>query len=1340
MAEDRIIKSAVGDIHMPGKKLPVDTSIEFDPQNPFTIDLGNALPVEQVGFPGTPIEDEPAGFFASAKSEFKQTSTDLAAIHAAQMNVPEKPDLMTQHLYPDVGEMGIYKAPAPGWTPKQEIENMSELDPRYLPVLLGARNEQDFQYRLDDLRSIDQDTKNLENGSTMGKIIGGLIGYSPIGSIENFIPFATIATKAKVGQGFLSNAIKMFPGMLGASAIREGAFEADKTDRSLPEFIKNTFVDAAFASVFFGGLGGAIKSSVNLAEFNKLKDFAKANLNGIGFIYKISEEGEVAGFKAVMMPGEALNAAKLTRAQEQADAAFYKGGLFKVPYLGTGALNLISGNVPGFEYIAGSPLVRLLTSKYPAAAAFANSAFDHFITTVNEATGGVREQSFESKVKQTRAQLTSLYTQMIALHAERNGYEITARPTIGIQNSWNAAKQKSIEALSRQTKSTDYVGKDQFMDEIQQVLHSEVSSEHASVNEAAAMYRKVIDDTYAEYRKAYNLPKDWLPPRTATAYLMRVYDTNYLTTSQGRRQWNEVVSGWLKESDEKIAAHMQPIKEVEEKLANAKASHEALVNSVNVTDKQIRDSQAAKDALRIQKEALENKLSNDLRNNPDLHIHVDDWTAFSADEAAEIKQITKRVDIATAEIKKQKQVISNIKAQAGKRKEQALKSKTINTAKSNMRKSDTGKLLLEKEEAHLAELENELYDEQLKIQERIANGEINQKYYFKEADAQTYKIKDPSNRLKFRDVHESDQARVVAAQAYLDSITNMRPEDIVADVFGRMTGKTSENVLKSRTLPVPDEILYQNNFMSKDLHAKTANYVNYLSKRTHLKTSFSNVTVNGDFNELAVDLLDQHKYAKGLIEDRIVKLEKEHATATGKKKEKLAKELKKENKNFKKEVISFEKTREDIKQLYENRMMGLNKKSDFDSMARRTWMSITAAANLHNLPATQITDLAFVGFQHGIWSFVRDGVYPVLNSMAGMLKTADSEGLRIMAGHLNLGCQDVLNHYADRNWSAELQPTINMGRFVSGVEKYSHFSAATDLSPYIDNGVQHIAGSVIQSRFMELLHKEVAGTLTEKESLYLRKYGIDPKVWAKRMVDSYKQSKGFQTKTGGYISKAWEWQDLEAANAFNTSVFRGIQNTLIWKGMADSPFLADNILGLFFHTFTGWGYAAANRYLIPSLQHPDGELVIKSLFMAGAGAMVSPTRRMARGEQPWPDDMTDSQIAYEAFTDSGLPSTMGNVLNTANFLTGDRLLGDLKNDKFRNRARTGIFGLSDVVSSTAVRISDVLGMANSGINEKDMKTAAHMLPITGSMYGHYVSDKIIEGFGLPRNKRAAQIK
>lgn len=1250
-------------------KINVDSSFEFVPQNPFTIDGSTSQGNENISYPGFPVEEEKTGILKSALLEFKQESTNIHALHAAENKSYEenKPSTQARYLLPEsyLDTKFSYKPTPDGWSPKEEIEKQTNINPAFIPRLLASKNPQDFQYRLNDAIQQQKEDIELANGSTFGKIIGGLVGLSPIGSIENFIPIAAVAAKAKVGSSFLNAMIKAFPGTLAASAVREGAQQMDKQDSSLGDFVKDTFVDAAFGTAFFGSLGAG-KALLNVSEFNRLKDFSKKYLKGVGYEYIVNKEGALTGFKAVDTTGGSIGAAEVTKAQELADSAFYKGGLFKIPYVGTAALHLLSGNVPGFKYLFGSPLIQLKISKYKNANAFADAGFDHFITTEGEAKGGTRPESFESKVKRTRAELTDLKMQTEALYAERNGYAIKNRPAIGVQNSFYASKQKALETLAMDTQKTNFISKDDFMDEAQRVLYSGESHENSAVNKLAGIYRPIIDKTFKEYREAHGLPEDWLPPKTAVSYLMRVYDTGYLNTNEGQKSFISVVSNWLKESDAAIAEHLRPINE-------------------------------AKNA--IEKRRLSDKLSNRMRSDQDLFIHIDDPNALSADEAKQINDIL-------APINSKKEALETLKK--GNKKE--LKEK-------------------------IREAENAIQEEELKLQDKLSSGEVRPNLYYKVPESQMYKLKDPINRLKFRDTYESDFHRNTAAQAYYDSIMNLKPEDIIADVFGKITGNTSENHLKRRTLPVPDEILYNNKFMTKDLYAKTANYVNYLSRRTHLKTSFQNVTVNGGFEELAEGLLGEYKSNRSLISNRIDKLKEEKQSA------KRDKGIAAEEKAIRKETKDFQDIKKVMKTLYETRMMGVNKRSEFDNMARNTLMSITAAANLHNLGATQITDLGFVGYQHGIWPFVRDGVYPFLNWLATAGKGRDSEALRQATPHINLGLQDMLNHTADRNFNMDLQPYLNMGKIESGIQKFAHFSSLTDLTPYIDNGIQHTAGSVIQSNFMEYMEKAAKETLTNKESLYLRKYGLDPKKWADRMFKAYEESEGFKTAAGGYMSNFWKWQDMEASNEFSKAVFRGVQNTLVWKGMADSPFFADNMLGMFFHTFTGWGYAATNRYLIPSLQHPDGELLLKMIWMYGAGSLVSPTRRMARGESAYPEDMTWQQKAYEAFTDSGVFSIIGNVLNIANFLSHDKLLGKLKNDKFTNRAQTGVFGISDVMSSTAGRISDVLGMASHNEwNEKDMKTAAHMLPITGAMYGHWGSDKMIESMNLPRNRKAAGIE
>lgn len=1254
----------------------IDTSIEFTPQNPFTIDIPTQEDQNIVGNPGYPIEPEKSGFFQTAKAEFQETSTNYHLLHLASAPLKDPAGIEVQYIYPDINDKFYHPAP-PGWSPKQEIDKQSNLDPKFLPALMATKNPNDFQYVLSSIHEQEQRDQVLQNGSTLAKIFGGLVGISPIGSIEDFYPLVAIATKAKVASGFISGLTKNIPGILSASAIHEGAYEMDKIDGNLPRFLKDTFIDAAFGTVFFGGIG-AFKSGINLSEFNHLKQFARDHLDGISFNYKIDKAGNLKGFEAIDTTGGSISAAKLTRAQEQADAAFYKGGIFKIPYVGNNLVNLISGNLgnlsginkipilrTSINYLMGSPLVRLKTSKYKAANAFADAGFDHFITTEGEMKGQTREPSFEKKVKQTRAMLTALKAKTDALHAEANGYSITARPTLNIQNAWSAVKQKSIETLSRESQSTNWISKEDFMDKAQRVMVTGVSHENPKVNELAVIYRNVYDSTIKDYLIAHNLPEDYF--RNMDKYLSRVYNTPYMLENEiGENGWIPIISNWFREADEIISRRMEPINNLKTQIKDLKkinSKHPDLLK------------------MRLQLKQEKEKLQNEIRAKPEYDYHTHDRYALSADEANELIALMKPLN----DMKKQ--------------------------------------LKVEKDKVKINELKRNIQDEEYKLYDAARNGKINPRLF----NPINQKFRDPKDRLKFRKVFTSHEAREKFAKSAYDSITHMQPEDIISDIFGRIVGNKEGNPLLRRTLLIPDEVLYNHNFMTKDLYAKTANYVNFLSKRTHLKTSFKNVTVNGDFNELATDLLNEYQANRDIINKRIESLTN-------------PKEIAKEKKKLKQEEFEFNYIKNDMKQLYETRMMGINKRSDFDNMARRTLMSLTSAANLHNMLATQITDVGFQGFQHGIWPSVRDGIYPIIESLGGILKTKDSEALREMAPHIHLGYQDMLNHYADRNWNADTQPYLNMGKIVTGIEKFAHFSALTDLSPYVDNGLQRSHGSVIQSRFMELLHRSVKGTLSEKDSLYLRKYGIDPKVWDKRMIDAYKEAEGFKTKLGGFMSKSWKWQDLEAANVFNDAVFRGIQNTLVFRGMADSPFFADNILGMFFHTFTGWTYAATNRYLIPSMQHSDGELLLKMMWMAGAGSLVSPMRRISRGEDPLPEDMTSAQHAYEVWSDSGVFSSIANVLNLANFLSNDKLLGDLKNDKFKNRVKTGIFGMSDVISSTISRVSDVLGMVNSGLNEKDLKTVAHMLPLSGAMYGHYLGDKYIENKNLPRNKRAAEIE
>ena len=259
------------------------------------------------------------------------------------------------------------------------------------------------------------------------------------------------------------------------------------------------------------------------------------------------------------------------------------------------------------------------------------------------------------------------------------------------------------------------------------------------------------------------------------------------------------------------------------------------------------------------------------------------------------------------------------------------------------------------------------------------------------------KFKDPNNRLRFRDVYESHIHRENYAKAAYDSIMHTNAEDTVADIMGKVTGNGKENPLKARTLLVPDSVLYKNNFMTKNLMSKVNNYALYISRRTHIKNVFKDVTHEGGIQPILEKLNQSYKSKREPFDLRKAKIKEELELLDKDTDKELIKKLNKENKGLTKNITNetkrFNRSKERMQMAYE-RMMGLRKREKWEVVTQGVIRSLVAMVNLHQLPLTQIADLGTIGLQHGAWPFVRDTVYPVLTSVNGLLKTKDSEAIR----------------------------------------------------------------------------------------------------------------------------------------------------------------------------------------------------------------------------------------------------------------------------------------------------------------------------------------------------------
>ena len=196
--------------------------------------------------------------------------------------------------------------------------------------------------------------------------------------------------------------------------------------------------------------------------------------------------------------------------------------------------------------------------------------------------------------------LTDLKMQTDALRAEMNGYKITARPILGIQNAWSAVKQKSIKQFYEESNKANYYNHEDFMDLVQTVMRTGQSSEHAAVNKTAAMYRKITTDTAKDYLNAHNLPEDYF--RNMDTYLSRVFDTKYMNSNEGvitglensdqynPNGWIPVISNYLREADEIIASKMKPINDLQRQIKDFKSQHDEAFKQLGIRELQMHPS------------------------------------------------------------------------------------------------------------------------------------------------------------------------------------------------------------------------------------------------------------------------------------------------------------------------------------------------------------------------------------------------------------------------------------------------------------------------------------------------------------------------------------------------------------------------------------------------------------------------------------------------------------------------------------------------------------------------------------------------------------------------------
>lgn len=1175
-----------------------------------------------------------------------------------------------------------------GWSASLQPESFVGINEKYHSYLAQSSSPNDLYFRRLEAERLQQEDEYFENGSMLAKFTGGFVDSLPFA----LIPLGQATKYATLGKTFYEAALSAYPGLLASNLLHEGSIQATKIGGSIQETLLNSYVDT-LAGLAFMGTGAGLSRSFDGVKLFDARKMMKFNFSGIDAEMKISSDGKLTGYQAVAQPGYNVSAAEVDSAQSFLDSSFAMNGLFAIPKIG----GLISKTVS-----AANPIVRGLTSPFETVRGFTDRVASHGLITEGIKAGRAKPEDFETLMGIVQGQNKQYYNSMQILHERRN--EI---------NSTSAAGRLA-EKTYKKWQDEGYITPEQFGKEVKEVIISGNSNANSSVNEAAALTREYLDDTWKLYRDTFNLPKDWMPPPTADGYFPRVYNTGLMM--ERPEQWQNMWVEWWTQADREINSAMRPLNELKESIKTAKELHASLQGNPASTPEEIKASSKELKAMRRRYTKMRQDLADQIRNDRNMFLHGEDHSALSGKESRELKKLLKPSRMINREIKKQKENVQKLNESKffleNKLENESNKEK-ISSLKNDVKQLEND---LEVERNNLRELESKLSEEDLKLQDLVSEGKINSKFYNAIEGSSRVKFKNPNNLLKLRKPFESEYMMRNHADALRDTILNQTPEDSLRQVLGHYTGMAGENVTLKRTQMIPDGMLQSNNFLSDNMPLIVSNYRNVLHRRIAMKQVFGDVTIDGGIEPIIARLTREFKNKENIL---IANKELSEAEQ--------AKLLKKLNKQFQeaKEFMS----------LSHQRMMGGTKGGKKMNKFIRFMRLWTVSTRLGSVPLSMTTDFTANIYKHGFWPTIRDGLLPALQNIEHEMKTGNAGPYRENLCHAHLGLNNVLGANNDRDWGGiaieQVPLTGTLGNFM---EHAAHISGNIALTNQTENSLQRLAANIIQSKVIRYLIEHQEGKLKEKDLHKLLKYGLDPKEWGERFISNWKKH-GYEDEVkGGYQSYYFKWDDVEAANKMSRTIYKGVQDTIIRRGMMDSPFFFDDpVWGtiLFFH---GWSTAALTRYLVPLMQRPDAEHLTGLVWMLAAGSLVSPLRRLAKGEAAIDED---SNMFKDALTDSGILSPIMSIVEDANILTNGRLLHGISNDRYRQRSFAGSIG--GPVAGVANDVTRILGMMLIGrLNETDVKKAGRLIPTIQPWYLKGLQNKAIESLGLPRTLADAE--
>jgi hypothetical protein len=363
-------------------------------------------------------------------------------------------------------------------------------------------------------------------------------------------------------------------------------------------------------------------------------------------------------------------------------------------------------------------------------------------------------------------------------------------------------------------------------------------------------------------------------------------------------------------------------------------------------------------------------------------------------------------------------------------------------------------------------------------------------------------------------------------------------------------------------------------------------------------------------------------------------------------------------------------------------------------------------------------DMANATARRGMMGYMRDGFLPYFKALSGVDNLSKAQlravkdmqiGVDTHLGHLSSQFADVLDNHLPGN------------RFERGLRANAALQMVlTGHGPWTDMNKQ-IAASAAMQDFLRRAGRMEAGSGTAEDMRLMAHAGINPEM-AGRIARAF-EAGGHSVVDGEKVPNVADWQDREAADAFQAAIQKDADIAVITPGAEKPLFLSDPV-GSMLGQFKGFSFAAQERILLSNMQEMDGRTLQGFLHMIAMGMLSYRAYTLVSGQQA--SDRPQDWIK-EAVVRAGMMGWMGDLNSSQAKLFGGRtdafnLIGA---DRMLTRRQTES-ALADMLGPTGRNIKAIANGVNDASHGTWDAMDTHRFRQIMQMQNHFLFRRLLD--------------